>query len=407
MPKGSSGPLSGIKVVELAHVMAGPTCGLMLADLGADVVKVEKVPGGDDSRHESVSPDDGGQTPPFEIMNRNKRSIALDLKTDDGKEVLHRLLGGADVLIENYRMGTMKRLGFGYAALRERYRRLVYCAISGFGRTGPYADRGGFDLIAQGMSGIMSITGEGPDHPPVKCGAPVTDITAGILGAMGVVAALYERERTGEGQMIDTSLLEAGTIFTYWHSALTFAYGEAPGALGSAHPLSAPYRAFETADGWITIGAANQPNWLRLLGALGLEDLADDPRFVDNAARMANRAVLEDILASTFRQGTTAAWLERLEEVGVPAGPILSVGEMHADPQIRSRRMVVDLPDGKGKALGCPVKFSNSASGVRLSAPRLGEQTVEILSEQDYTERQICDLIDSGIVLAAGGERES
>jgi crotonobetainyl-CoA:carnitine CoA-transferase CaiB-like acyl-CoA transferase len=258
------GPLDGLKVIELAHIMAGPCCGLMLADLGADVIKVEKAPAGDDSRR-FLPPDIEGESAAFLMMNRNKRGIVVDLKTEAGKEVVRRLLTDADVVIENYRKGTMERLGLGYDSLSARNPGLIYCEISGFGRTGPYAERGGFDLIAQGMSGLMSITGEAPGRPPVKCGAPVTDITAGILAAMGVLAAYVERQRTGRGQRVDTSLFEAGIVHTFWQSAICLATGVAPGPMGSAHPLNAPYQAFETADGWITVGAANQANWLKLL----------------------------------------------------------------------------------------------------------------------------------------------
>ena len=234
----SGGPLLGLKVMELAHIMAGPVCGLMLADMGADVIKVEKVPGGDDSRR-FLPPDIGGESAAFMMMNRNKRGIALDLKDAAGKAVLLRLLKTADVVTENYRTGTMERLGLGYEVLSADNPGLIYCSISGFGRTGPYAERGGFDLIAQGMSGLMSITGEGPGRPPVKMGAPITDITAGILGAMAVAAAYVHKLKTGEGQKIDTSLFEAGIVHTYWQSAIGLATGVPPGPMGSAHPLNA------------------------------------------------------------------------------------------------------------------------------------------------------------------------
>jgi crotonobetainyl-CoA:carnitine CoA-transferase CaiB-like acyl-CoA transferase len=237
----SPGPLAGLKVIDLSHVMAGPTCALMLADMGADVIKVEKYPGGDDTRR-MVPPVIGGESAAFMMMNRSKQGIALDLKQDAAKAVLHRLLENADVLIENYRHDTITRLGFGYAELHARYPRLIYCSLSGFGRTGPYADLGGYDLIAQGMSGLMSITGEGPGRPPVKVGAPVTDITAGVLAAMGVLAALHHRNATGQGQLVDTSLFEAGIMHTYWQSAICFATGTPPGPMGSAHPLNGPYR---------------------------------------------------------------------------------------------------------------------------------------------------------------------
>ena len=270
----NAGPLSGLGVIELSHILAAPTCGLMLADLGADVIKVERPPKGDMTRWDTVDEDRmGEETASFMTVNRNKRSLALDLKSEGGKEVLGRLLRNADVLVENYRPGVLDRLGFGYDALKERCPRLVYCSISGYGRTGPWAERGGFDLVAQAMSGLMSITGEGPDRPPAKCGSPMTDIGAGILAAMGILAAVHERERTGAGQLVDTSLLEAGIAFTYWQSALVFASGLTPRAMGSAHPLYAPYRAFETADGWIALGTSNEANWRRLLDALDLPAL--------------------------------------------------------------------------------------------------------------------------------------
>jgi crotonobetainyl-CoA:carnitine CoA-transferase CaiB-like acyl-CoA transferase len=274
-----------MRVVELAHIMAGPVCGLMLADMGADVIKVERIPGGDDSRR-FAPPAIEGESAAFMMMNRNKRAIALDLKAERGKAVLHRLLKTTDVLVENYRTGTMEQLGFGYASLRERYPKLIYCSVSGYGRTGPYSRRAGFDLVAQGMTGLMSITGEGPGRPPIKCGAPLTDITAGILAAFGILAAYAERLRSGQGQAIDTSLFEAGIVQTYWQSAICLATGRAPGPMGSSHPLSAPYQAFQTADGWITIGAANQQNWQRLLEVLDAGELGSDARFADNAARM-------------------------------------------------------------------------------------------------------------------------
>ena len=236
------------------------------------------------------------------MMNRNKRGIAVDLKRPDELEIGRRLLGTADVAIENFRKGTMERLGLGYEALRKINPGLIYCEVSGFGRTGPYAERGGFDLIAQGMSGLMSITGEGPGRPPVKCGAPMTDITAGILAAMGVLAAYVHRLKTGEGQRVDASLFEAGIVHTYWQSAIALATGIAPGPLGSAHPLNAPYQAFETADGWITIGAANQANWLKLTDALEASTLKSDARFASNAARMANLPALVATLTPLFKQ---------------------------------------------------------------------------------------------------------
>ena len=241
------GPLSGLKVVDLTHVMAGPTCTLMLADMGAEVIKIEKIPAGDDTRY-MVPPKIGDVAASFLMMNRNKKGIALDLKTPGGAQVLRRLIEKADVLVENFGPGVMDRLGFGYADIRKKHPALIYCSLSGFGRTGPYKHRRGFDLVAQAMSGIMSFTGERPDGPPVKCGAPLSDITAGIIAAMGILAAYAHRLKTGEGQWVETSLFEAALVQTYWQAAIAMATGVAPKAMGSAHPLNAPYQAFETAD---------------------------------------------------------------------------------------------------------------------------------------------------------------
>ena len=398
----TGGPLAGVKVLELAHIMAGPVCGLMLADLGAEVIKLEKVPGGDDTRR-SVPPDIGGESAAFMMMNRNKRGIAVDLKHPDGQAIARRLLAAADVVIENYRPGTMERLGLGYESLRAANPGLIYCEISGFGRSGPYAQRAGFDLIAQGMSGLMSITGEAPGRPPVKVGAPVTDITAGILGALGVAAAYARRLQTGQGQKVDTSLFEAGIVQTYWQSAIALATGQPPGPMGSAHPLNAPYQAFQTADGWITVGAANQTNWLRLLEVIEASELAEDPRFADNAARMTNLAGLTAALEPHFARRTSADWLARFEAAGVPAGPVLSVSETHADPQASAREMLVEVEHSKlgpVETLGLPIKLSETPGGVRRGAPVLGEHTREVLAEYGYDEADIERLVDAGVVIA-------
>ena len=393
------GPLAGMRVIELAHIMAGPVCGLMLADMGAEVIKVEKLDG-DDTRR-TVPPALDGESAAYMMMNRGKRGLSLDLKAAEGVAVLRRLLGNADALIENYRAGTMERLGLGYESLRQDFPGLVYCSLSGFGRSGPYADRAGFDLVAQGMSGLMSVTGEGPGRPPMKCGPPVTDITAGILAAMGVLAAYTRRLKTGQGQVVDTSLFEAGITHTYWQSAIAMATGTAPGPMGSAHPLNAPYEAFETADGWITIGAANQTNWLRMLKAVGMENLAEDPRFALNRDRMANRESLASTLAPAFRQRSSGDWLARLEAEGVPAGPVLDVNAMHRDPQTLAREMVVEVEHarvGRMKTLGLPVKFSETPGRVHGPAPLLGQHSRAILAEAGYDDAAIDDLIARGIV---------
>jgi crotonobetainyl-CoA:carnitine CoA-transferase CaiB-like acyl-CoA transferase len=397
------GPLAGLKVVDLTHVMAGPTCTLMLADMGADVIKIEKIPGGDDTRR-SVPPTIAGESAAFMMMNRNKRGVALDLKTAGGRRVLARLLEDADVVVENYRPGTMAKLGFDYEALRKQNPGLIYCALSGFGRTGPYGHRGGFDLVAQAMSGIMSITGEGPGRPPVKCGAPLTDITCGILAALGILAAYAHRLKTGQGQMVETSLLEAGIVQTYWQSAIALATGVAPGPMGSAHPLNAPYQAFECADGWIVIGGSNQRNWLRTLDALEAQHLADDPRFRANSNRMAHLEELEEALAPYFRQRPSADWLARFEALGVPAGPVYDVLEMQADPQVQAREMVVEVEHatlGPVKTLGLPVKFSDTPGAVLTGAPVYGQHTREVLGEHGFSAAEIEALRAEGAIALA------
>ena len=397
-----SGPLSGMRVIELAHIMAGPVCGLMLADMGADVIKVEK-PTGDDSRR-FVPPEIGGEAAAYMMMNRNKRGISLNLKDPVAVEILRKLLADADVVIENYRKGTMEKLGLSYEDLAAVNPRLVYCEISGFGRTGPYADRGGFDLIAQGMSGLMSITGEGPGRPPVKVAAPISDINAGILGAMGVSAAYANALQTGRGQKVDTSLFEAAIVQTYWQSAIALATGDKPEPLGSAHPLNAPYQAFQTSDGWINVGAANQANWLRFLDVIGAPELNDDPRFCSNADRMRNLPALIEILNGYLAKDTTENWLDRMEKAHLPAGPVNDILEMHADPQARAREMIVEVDHataGKVETIGHPVKFSRTPAKVAQAAPLLGQHSREVLAEIGYDAGQIDDLIASQAVIAS------
>ncbi|MEQ8505210.1 MAG: CaiB/BaiF CoA-transferase family protein [Rhodospirillales bacterium] len=395
------GPLGGMKVLDLTHVMAGPTCALMLADMGADVIKVEKVPGGDDTRR-AVPPKIGDEAAAFLVMNRGKRSVAVNLKTKEGRDAVRRMALEADVLLENYRQGTLAKLGFAYEDLKKENPKLVWCSISGFGQTGPYAERGGFDLIAQGMSGLMHITGEGPGRPPCKVGAPITDITAGLLAAMGVSAAYAHAQKTGEGQIVDTSLFEAGIIHTYWQSAIAFATGESPAAMGSAHPLNAPYQAFETSDGWITCGAANQRTWGRLLDALDNPQIADDPRFQENTGRMAHRQELEEILAPIFKGKSSAEWLAIFDEVGLPAGPVLNINQMHADPHAIARDMIIDVPHkalGSAKALGMPVKFTGTPVKTDQGAPVYGQHTREVLAEYGFSADEIQAMIDGGAVL--------
>src|SRR3984893_9119026 len=397
------GPLSGLNVLDLTHVRAGPTCTLMLADMGADVIKIERNPAGDDSRH-SVPPKIGDEAASFLMMNRNKRGIVIDLKSAGGKKIMRRLIASADVLVENFAPGVMDRLGFGYQELKKDHPALIYCSLSGFGRTGPYQHRRGFDLVAQAMSGIMTFTGDGPDSPPVKCGAPLSDITAGILAAMGILAAYSHRLKTGEGQWVETSLYEAPLVQTYWQSAIALATGVAPKAMGSAHPLNAPYQAFETADKWIVVGGANQKHWLRTLEVLGVPELARDPRFATGADRMAHLKQLEALLAARFRTEPAAYWLNALEEVGVPCGPVNDMLHALSDPQTIAREMVVEVAHsslGNVQTLGLPIKFSQTPGKVRSGAPLYGEHTHAILSAYGFDADEIAALQQEGAVAAA------
>ena len=394
------GPIQGVKVLELAQIMAGPTCGLMLADLGAEVIKIEKIPGGDDTRR-FLPPDINGESAAFMMMNRNKKGLALNLKEQEGINIFKKMVEQSDVVIENFRKGTLEKLGIGYEHLKKINPKIILCEISGYGRTGPYADKGGFDLVAQGMSGLMSITGESSDKPPMKVGAPLTDITAGILGATGVLAALINRDKTGKGQRVDTSLYEAGIVHTYWQSAIAGATGKSPGPLGSAHPLTAPYQAFKTKDNWITIGASNQNNWMNLLNAIERVDLQEDDRFKDNNSRMKNLEALAPILQEELLKKTSNEWIKIFDEKGLPCGPINSITEMHNDPHTLDRKMVIEVDNkkaGKSKAIGMPIKFSDTNANTEIGAPNFGQHTDEILIQFGYSADQIKDYKDKGIV---------
>ena len=378
--------------------MAAPTCGLMLSDMGADVIKVERLPNGDDIR--KLAPFVEGVSSPFVMMNRNKRGIAIDLKSSEGQAVLKDLIKDADILIENYRQGAVEAFGVGYEEVKKINERLIYCSISGFGRSGPYSSKGGFDLVAQGMSGLMSITGESADRPPVKVGAPVTDITAGVLGAMGILGALFKRGKTGKGQLVDTSLFEAGIMHTFWQSSIYFGSGEIPKAMGSAHPLMAPYQAFKTKDGWINVGSANQGLWEKLLIVLGAEKLLKEEKFSDPNRRLENLSELEELLTDFFGVEKTEVWIEKLEAAGIPAGPVLNIEEMSLDPQTIARRMVREVSNhGETfKVIGHPVKYSDYDTQIELSAPKLGEHTRDIMAELGYTEERINLLLEKGLV---------
>lgn len=398
-PTAHTGPLAGMRVLDLTQIMAGPTCSMMLADMGADVIKVEKLPGGDDSRTYR-QPLVHGVSAPFMIMNRNKRGIALNLKLEQGRAILLRMVEEADVLVENFRGGTLEKLGLGHDVLSQANPGLIYCAISGYGRNGPYADKGGFDLIAQGFSGLMSVTGE-PGRPPVKTGNPVSDMNAGILAALGITAAYVHKLKTGQGQIVDTSLMDAALQQTYWHAAVFFATGVSPGPTGSAHLLTAPYQAFQTSDGWINIGGANQSNWERVAEVLGHPEWRDDPRYATNSDRMSNLAALTEAMNAVLKTRSRADWSAALDAAGVPAGPVHTIGEALTHPQTLARGMVVDLVHpqaGPTKALGCPIHFSRTPTQITRPAPMLGEHTRELLKEHGYQDNDIDAFVAQGVI---------
>ena len=400
------GPLAGMRVLELAQIMAGPTCGMMLADMGADVIKVEKIPGGDDARGYR-EPRVNGVSAPFMMLNRNKRGIAVNLKHAKGRDLLLRLVEGADVLTENYRPGTLEKLGLGYDVLAQVNPGLIYCAMSGYGRDGPLHGKGGFDLIAQGFAGLMSITGE-PGRAPVKTGNPVADINAGILAVAGIAAAYAHKLRTGLGQIVDTSLMEAALQQTYWHAATYFATGDSPTPSGSAHLLTAPYQAFRASDGWINIGGANQANWERIADVLGHPEWHDDPRFATNSARMQNLDELTARMNAVLVARTKSEWIAAFDAAAVPVGPVHSIGEALTHPQTLARGMVVDLvhPEaGATKALGCPIHFSATPTQITRPAPLLGEHTREVLREHGYSDGDVDALIADGVVEQASAPR--
>jgi len=389
--------LAGIRVIDVTQAMAAPFCTLNLADLGADVIKVEP-PGGEDMRRGAASKN--GHAGTFLAMNRNKRGITVDLKRPEGVEIIRRLVKTADVFVQNYRPGVAQRLGIAWEDLQAINPRLVYCSISGFGMTGPYAPRGGYDLIAQGMSGIMSVTGD-EDGAPAKAGLPVCDLSAGLFGAYGILCALEARERTGQGQLVDTSLLEAAVALTVWEATEYWVTGRAPRALGSAHRLAAPYQALRASDGWFTVGANNDKLFDAFCRAIERPDVLDDPRFAGSRERMRHRDALIPIIEKTTSQAPRAHWLARLDAAGVPAGSINNYPEALADPQTLTREMVVDLVHpgaGPVKALGVPVKLSDTPGAVDRPAPLLGQDNAAILAELGYTEAEQRALAEQRVV---------
>ncbi len=392
------GALAGLSVLDFTSQLSGPYCSMILADLGADVVKVERPGQGDESR--AMGPHVAGESAPFMTFNRNKRSITIDLKTADGGAIARRLATRADVVLENWRPGTAARLGLGWDDVHALNARAIYCSISGFGQTGPYAQRGGFDRIAQGMSGMMSINGT-EEGPPLPVPIPVSDIGTGMFAAIGILAALRVREQTGIGQRVDTSLLETPIAWAVYEASSFFATNEVPRRLGPGHRTAAPYQAFRTADGWINLGGGSPTFWPIICRVLGVPALVEDTRFATPPLRVKNRAALAELLEARFTTAGTAAWLERLEAAGVPAGPILDYGQVFADPHVRHREMAVEVEHpraGRSRVLGIPVKLSSTPGSIRRPAPTLGQHTDEVLKELGYDAAAVANLKARNIV---------
>lgn len=394
-------PLAGIRVIEAAQIMAGPVCGLMLADLGAEVIKIEKFPGGDDSR-QYQKPGDPQMPPSFRMINRGKRSLALDVRTPEGRAVMHRLVAQADVLTENFRLGVMERLGLGYSDLKAVNPALIYCSISGYGRVGPLAEKGGFDLILQAFSGILSATGE-PGRRPVKPGVSIADINAGILAAFGVLAAYIHRLKTGEGQRVDTSLLQAAMQQNYWLAATYFSSGLNTPPMGTAHALIAPYQVFQCADGGIAIGGANPNAWRRICEVLGHPEWHGDARFANPQLRVKHRAELEALIETELAPHGRDHWCRRFDAAGVPAGPVNTPGQALEHEQTRAVGMVVEVPDGAGgttRSLGSPVTLDGHIGAQAASpAPHIGEHSRAVLGDFGFAADEIDDLIARGTVM--------
>lgn len=392
--------LEKLTVLDLTQVMAGPFCCQLLADHGARVTKVEPIGTGDASRYAMGFPMRGEDNASFLAVNRNKDSVALDLKTEAGRQVFYRLVHDADIVVENFRPGVTARLGVDYETLREVNPRIIYASISGFGQTGPYASRAGYDLIAQAMSGVMSVTGEA-DGNPVKCGIPIGDLGAGLFATLGILSAYIARQQTGTGQHIDVSLYESALALSVWESTELWTTGQVPARYGSAHRLSAPYQSLRTGDGYITVGANNQRLWERFCGAIGREDLREDPRFATNADRMAGISELVAEIESTMVGRTTDDWMRALDDAGVPCGPIRDYAEVFEDPHTLARDMMVEMDhpvEGTVRGLGIPVKMSDTPGSVRRAAPLLGEHTDEVLARHGYDDDEITKLRSEGAI---------
>ena len=392
-------PLEGVKVLDLTTVMAGPYCSMTLGDMGAEIIKIENFPEGDASRR--FDPKINDESYCFAVLNRNKKSVALNMKDPRGKEVFMKLAAQADIITENFRPGVVRKLGIDYETVRQFNPGVIYASMSGFGQTGPYGHKGGFDIVAQGMSGIMMMTGY-PGGRPAKVGIAMNDIASGVTALYGILGAYIGKLRTGKGQYLETSLLEAGLAWTHWEFGAYFGAGELPTATGTRHRRSAPYQAYRTQDGYVTVGANNNKLWNNFCTMVcGKPEWLTDPRFKDLPARLKNVDELEKEIESVFATRPTAYWVEKLDAAEVPGGPVYTYDQIMNDPHIKARQMVVEIDHpkiGRMKNLGLPIKSSGELTAIRRPAPWLGQHSTEVLRSLGYSASEIDALFESGTV---------
>jgi len=392
-------PLEGVRVLDLTSVMAGPYCSMLLGDMGADVIKIESFPDGDTSR--GFVPQIRGESYCFTVLNRNKRSLAIDMKSAKGRDIVQQLAKRADIITENFRPGVVKKLGLDYESLHLANPGLVYASMSGFGQTGPYAGRGGYDIIAQGMSGIMMMTGE-PGGRPAKVGIAMNDIASGVTALYAILGAYISRLRSGQGQYVETSLLEAGLAWSQWEFGAFFGAGELPAAMGTRHRRAAPYQAYRTSDGYVTVGANNEKLWRAFCEQVcASPHWLSDPRYASNALRVQHADALQADIEAVFTSHPTAHWVEALDAAALPGGPVYSYQQVFDDPHVKARAMVVEMEHpimGTIKTFGSPVKSSGELVSIRRAAPWLGQHSEEIVRSLGIAEDEVKSLFDEAII---------